>query len=307
MTNLSGIYPPITTPFEANDQVALDQLEANLRRWIAEPLDGVVMPGSNSEAAHLTRSERTDILKVCADVLRGTDKHLIAGTGAETTAETIALTQEAAELGALAALILPPYFYKSALTPDVLIAHYKAVADASPIPLLVYNVPAFTGVDFAPATLLKMTEHERIIGAKDSSANVVKIASVLASRTDFQILTGTGSALLPFLSLGAVGGVMALANFAAVPLRQVMDDFYTGRLNKARQTQLAVADLNHAITAKYGVAGLKYAMDGTGYYGGPARKPLLPLGAEGRAEIDRLLAALPFPLSSQNSSQEAHS
>jgi 4-hydroxy-2-oxoglutarate aldolase len=292
MTDLSGIYPPITTPFAQDERLALDKLELNLGKWLAQPLDGVVMPGSNSEAAHLTTEERIQLWQVCADRLKGSGKRLIAGTGAESTAETIRLTQKAAELGAVAALVLPPYFYKPSLTPDVLIAHYRAVADESPIPLLVYNVPAFTGIDFAPATLLSMAEHPRIAGVKDSSANVVKIASVLAARPDFQVFAGTGSALLPFLSLGAVGGISALANFAALPLRRVWDAFHNGQMDLARRIQLSLADINAAVTARFGVPGLKYAMDCSGFYGGPPRRPLLPLAAGPRAEIDRMLSAL---------------
>ena len=293
MLDLSGIYPPITTPFTDDErQVAYDRLESNLERWKAQPLNGVVMPGSNSEAVHLTRAERVQIWQVCAGALKGSGKRLIAGTGAESTLETIDLTVQAAELGAEAALILPPYFYKTSLTPEVLVAHYRAVADASPIPLLVYNVPAFTGIDFAPATLLTMAEHPRIIGVKDSSASVVKIASLLAARPDFQVFAGTGSALLPFLSIGAVGGIMALANFAAVPLRKLMEAFQAGRIAEARQIQLALAEINSAVTSRFGVSGLKYAMDKAGFYGGPPRRPLLPLKEDGRSEIDRLLANL---------------
>jgi len=292
MVDLSGIYPPITTSFADDESLAFDRLEANLKKWLAQPLDGVVMPGSNSEAAHLTAEERIAIWRVCAEQLKGSGKRLIAGTGAESTLATIELTQKAAELGAEAALVLPPYFYKPSLTPEVLIAHYRAVADASPIPLLVYNVPAFTGIDFAPATLLALAEHPRIAGVKDSSANVVKIASLLAARPDFQVFAGTGSALLPFLSLGAVGGIMALANFAAVPLRQVWDAFHAGRLDEARKIQLSLAEINSAVTARYGVSGLKYAMDRCGFYGGPPRRPLMPLGAAPRAEIDHLLVEI---------------
>jgi 4-hydroxy-2-oxoglutarate aldolase len=290
--NLAGIYPPITTPFNAEESIAFDCLESNLEKWLVQPLDGVVMPGSNSEAAHLSEDERVAIWQACAQGLRGSGKRLIAGTGAESTAATIRLTVKAAELGAQAALVLPPYFYKPSLTPEVLIAHYRAVADASPIPLLVYNVPAFTGVDFAPATLLTLAEHPQIVGVKDSSASVVKIASLLANRPDFQVFCGTGSALLPFLSLGAVGGIMALANFAAAPLRRVWDAFHQGRMDEARRVQLALADINSAVTARFGVSGLKYTMDCSGYYGGPPRRPLLPLGAAARAEVDRLLEAL---------------
>jgi 4-hydroxy-2-oxoglutarate aldolase len=277
MSSLSGLYPPIPTPFDDGERIAFDKLEANLRQWAAQPLDGVVMPGSNSEAAFLTQAERIDVWKVCAPILRDANKRFIAGTGAETTAETIQLTQLAAELGAQAALVLPPYFYKASLNHDALVAHYRAVADASPIPLLVYNVPAFTGIDFALPTFLAFAEHPQIVGVKDSSSNIVKMAELLAARPDFQVFAGTGS---------------ALANIAARPLRQLVNHFDNGQQQAARRLQLALAGINGAITTRFGVSGLKYAMDQTGFYGGPARRPLLPLGAAGRAEIDRLLVEL---------------
>ena len=290
MMNLTGIYPPIPTPFNDDESVAYDQFAANLEQWLSWPLTGVVMPGSNSEAAHLTRDERLALWRICGEATAVSNKQFIAGTGADTTAETIALTEAAAKAGAVATLLLPPYFYKGAMSHEVLVAHFRAVADASPIPILVYNVPAFTGVDFAPTTLLALAEHPQIIGMKDSSANVVKVATVLAARPDFQVLSGSGSALLPFLSLGAVGGIMALANIAAEPLHQLMTAWENGRFDQARQIQLSLVNLNSAITARYGVPGLKCALDRIGLYGGPTRRPLLPLKAEARAEIDQLLA-----------------
>lgn len=292
MSALAGLYPPITTPFTHDDRLALSELERNLAYWIASPLDGVVMPGSNSESVFLTREERLELWRVCANLLKNSGKRLIAGTGAETTTETIALTEESAKLGAAAALVLPPFFYKAALTPEALITHYRAVADASPIPILLYNVPAFTGIDFVPAIFMDLAQHPQIVGVKDSSSNVVKMAGVLAAYPEFQVFAGTGSALLPFLSLGAVGGIMALANVAAEPLRAIVDAFHAGDMVTARRQQLRIAALNEAITARYGVSGLKYAMDRVGIYGGPVRRPLLPLSAAGRADIDRLLAAL---------------
>jgi 4-hydroxy-2-oxoglutarate aldolase len=292
MLDLSGIYPPIPTPFNEDESLVLDKLASNLERWRVLPLEGVVMPGSNSEAAHLTTEERVEIWEVCAAALKGSGKRLIAGTGAESTTATLALTEKAAALGAEAALVLPPYFYKPALTHDVLLAHYRRVADTSPIPLLIYNVPAYTGVDFAPATLIALADHPQIVGVKDSSASVVKIASLLAARPDFQVFAGTGSALLPFLSLGARGGIMALANFAALPLRRLWDAFHAGRLDEARRIQLSLADINAAVTARYGVPGLKYVLDRCGYYGGPPRRPLLPLAAGPRREIDAILESL---------------
>ena len=294
MLNLSGIYPPITTPFNDDESLALNKLEDNLHQWARQPIAGVIMPGSNSESPYLSREEKIAIWQTCAAVLKPTGKRLIAGTGLESTRDTIELTVKAAELGAEAALVLPPAFFKAQMNHDALLAHYFAVADASPIPLLVYNAPAFTGVDIQPATLLALASHVRIIGAKDSSANVVKIASVLAARPDFQIFAGTASALLPFLSLGAVGGVMALANFAAVPLRRILDAFLAGNMAEAQRIQLSVAEINAAVTSRFGVSGLKYAMDCCGFYGGPSRRPLQPAAAEMRAEIDRLLAKLEY-------------
>ena len=289
MKDLSGVYPPITTPFQDDGQIDYPHLEFNLKIWLSQPLAGIVVPGSNSEAAFLSAAERVELWRVCAERMKNSGKIFIAGTGAETTAETIELTQTAASLGADTALVLPPYFYKSQLTPEVLIAHYRSVAEESPIPLLVYNVPAFTGIDFSPATLAEMAHHERIVGVKDSSANVVKIASLLAIHPDFLVFAGTGSALLPFLSLGAVGAITALSNFAGPALVDVLNAFSEGDLEKARLIQLSLAEINSAVTARFGVPGLKYAMDRLGLYGGPPRRPLLPLGSAGRLEIDRLL------------------
>jgi 4-hydroxy-2-oxoglutarate aldolase len=287
---LGGLYPPIPTPFDEHDQIAVDHLERNLVGWIGQPLDGIVMPGSNSEAAFLSPAERALVWRVCAHVLRPSGKRFIAGTGAETTDATIALTREAAEWGAVATLVIPPHFYKPSLTHDALVTHYRAVADASPIPILLYNVPAFTGLDFGLQTLLALAEHPNIAGMKDSSSNVVKMTELRAQRPDFQIFAGTGSALLPFLSIGAVGGIMALANVAAFPLRHLTDAFERGDLAEAQRIHLALAPLNSAITSRYGVAGLKYAMDQVDFYGGPTRRPLLPLNDAARDEIKRLLA-----------------
>ena len=202
--------------------------------------------------------------------------------------------------------MLPPYFYKASLTHDALVAHYRAVADASPIPVLLYNVPAFTGIDFALGTFLALADHPQIVGVKDSSSNVVKMVELLAERPDFQVFAGTGSALLPFLSVGAVGGIMALANVAATPLRRLMTLYEQGEKDAARTLQQGLAGLNSAITARFGVSGLKYAMDQIGIYGGPARRPLLPLGAPARAEIDRLLAAVHWHFTKEKHHYDNH-
>jgi 4-hydroxy-2-oxoglutarate aldolase len=292
MINLAGLYPPVVTAFNDDESISFDQLEANLHKWVAQPLDGIVVPGSNSEAAFISEEERSSIIRLCAAIVKPTGKWLVAGTGMETTTGTIAMTCQAAELGADAALILPPYFFKAGMTHEVLCTHYLAIANHSPIPILIYNVPAFTGVDISLQTLTRLAEHPRIIGVKDSSANIIKMADVLAAVPGFQVFAGTGSALLPFLSIGAAGGIMALANFAARPLRQLYEAYLKGRSSEAQQIQLSLAQINTAVTIKYGVSGLKYAMDQAGFYGGPCRRPLLPLSQVARDEIERLLENL---------------
>lgn len=290
--SLAGHYPPIPTAFDAAERLDLDHLAANLERWNSLPLAGIVMPGSNSEAGFLSREERLAVWQCCGAIMTKSGRRFIAGTGAETTAETIALTEAAAKAGAVATLVLPPFFYKQSLTHEALLAHYRALAAASPIPILVYNVPAFTGVEISSRLLIELAQEPQIIGAKDSSVSVVKLAEVLAERPDFQIFAGTGSAVLPFLSVGAAGSITALANVAAVAIAAIERAFVAGDLAEARRVQLAITALNGAITARHGVSGLKYTLDQLGYYGGPARKPLLPLSPAARAEIDRLLGDL---------------
>jgi len=290
--DFSGIYAPIPTPFLEDESVAYDQLVNNLARWAGEPLDGVVMPGSNSEAVYLDQEERIKIWQVCSTVLMDTGKRLIAGVGVESTRECIRLALAAAEAGAEALLVLPPNFYRPLMTHAALVGHYHAVADASPVPVMIYNVPIFTGIDFGLETLNALAEHPNIVGIKDTSSNVVKMGGLLQARPDFQVFAGTGSALLPFLSIGGRGGIMALANFAAKPLRQLMDLFITGQMEDARQLQTRLNAVNSAVTARFGVPGLKYALELCGYFGGPCRRPLLPLPAEPRTEIARLVAEI---------------
>ena len=288
--NLGGIYAPIATPFNQREELALGDLEQNLALWVDSPLDGVLMPGSNSEAAYLSRSEKKELWRTCSRVLSKSGTQFIGGTGAESTRETVELTMAAAELGADAALVIPPHFYRAAMNPARLMAFYRTVADESPIPVMIYNVPAFAVIDLDFDIVAELAEHPNIVGLKDSSSNVVKTARLLAACPQFRVFAGTGSALLPFLCLGAVGGIMALANFASRRLRELMDAFTAGQMLEAKQIQLSLAEINTAVTARFGVPGLKHAMQSTGYHGGPCRAPLTALSQSQRAEIDRLLA-----------------
>ena len=289
MDLLNGIYPPIPTPFDQHGEILFDKLTSNLELWARTPLNGVVMPGSNREAAYLEHGERTQIWKKCVSVMGSAGKTLIAGTGVETTKETIELTKEAADIGAGAALVLPPYFYKPKMTHEVLRAHFIELADNSPIDILLYNVPQFSGVDFSLKTIIALADHPKIVGIKDSSINLLKMTSLLAARPDFKVFAGTGSALLPYLSIGCVGCISALANIAPGSLNQIIEDFKAGHWENARERQLRLAEINAAVTRVFGVPGLKYAMDQLGLFGGFPRRPLLPLNESGKMEIDTLI------------------
>lgn len=287
-----GIYSPIPTPFTSDEKIAYDKLEFNLSRWKRLPLDGVVIPGSNSEVAFLKSEEKLNIWKVCAGSLFESGKKLIAGTGAETTSETIELTCKAASLGAVLALVTPPFYYKPSMNRKVLVNHFTQLATLSPIPIILYNVPAFTGLDFDIDTLKALAEIPNIIGIKDSSSNIIKMSLLLTSYPDFKVFCGTGSALLPYLSVGAMGGVMALANIAAVPLRMIYDAFFQKRFEDALIIQRDLVSINTALTSRFGISGLKYAMDRCGYFGGPTRLPLLPLDDWEKKEVDKLVYEL---------------
>jgi 4-hydroxy-2-oxoglutarate aldolase len=210
------------------------------------------------------------------------DRTMIAGTGGQSTAETIERTLMAAECGADAALVLNPFYYKGQMNDKSLINHYHKVADASKIPVLIYNMPANSGIDMEAGTLISIAQHHNIVGLKDSGGNIVKMGAVIeAMPEDFTVLAGSASFLLPALSIGAKGGILALANIAPALCLDIRKAFLDNDLKKAAGLQRKAIEANTAVTRKWGVPALKAAMDYTGNYGGPVREPLL--------EFDRAL------------------
>jgi len=286
---LRGVFPPIATPFDSSGELDLKHLRLNLERWMATGLAGVVVMGSNGEFVYLSDREKLELLEAARAGVPG-DKLMIAGTGCEATQATIELTRRAAEIGANAALVITPHFYRSRMDSRALVAYYQAVADSSPIPILLYNMPANTGLDMAVETVVALAQHSNIIGIKDSSGNLVKLSEMIRSLpTDFQVLAGSASFLYPALALGAVGGVVALANVAPQACVSLYESFRAGRLEEARQLQLRLLAPNAAVTSRFGVPGLKAAMDLVGFYGGPPRPPLLPLKEEERKTVRSIL------------------
>ena len=289
--SLAGIFPAVPTPFNAAGEVDCDCLRSNLERLNAEPLSGYLLQGSNGEFVLLDADERVDVVRAARAAIP-TERLLIAGSGMESTLATIALTNRMAEAGADVALVVTPHYFKGAMTAAALEKHYRQVADAVTLPIMLYNVPVFTGIDLPVETVVNLATHANIIGIKDSSGNVGKLGlMVRETPDDFQVLTGSGSTFLPSLAVGAVGGMMALANIAAGPLAELLRFFRQGDVERAAEIQRRLIAPNKAVTAKFGVAGVKAALDMVGGCGGPVRSPLLPLQDSERNELRAILEA----------------
>lgn len=286
---IKGIFPPIPTPFDNEGNILHDQLRANLARWLATGLHGFVVLGTNWEYVLFNEAEKYAVWESARQAIPR-ERLFIAGTGAESTRAAVALTRRAAELGADAALVVTPHYYRGQMNLAALTRHYNAIADASPIPLLVYNVPANTNLDLDAATIIELAQHENIVGVKDSSGNLAKMGDVIrAAPARFSLLAGSGSYLYPALMIGAKGGVPALANVAPRECVELFDLASRGEHDAARELQLRLIRLNAAVTARLGVPGLKAALDEIGYYGGPPRAPLLALDEANRAALRGIL------------------
>ena len=287
--NLAGIFPPISTPFTEQGEIAFDHLSANLSRWNEMPLDGYVVGGSNGEFVSQSFEERVAVVKAVREEM-SSNHLLIAGAGMHSTLETVDLAQAMAAVGADAVLIVTPSYYKSKMDLRALRGHYYAVADASGVPVILYNVPANTGVDMPAGTILELAQHANILGIKDSSGDLAKMGSVVDAAPDgFQVLAGSGSFFLPALTIGAVGIIAALVNIAAADLARIQSLFRDGKLSEARILQQRLIEPNSAVTSHFGVAGLKAALDLLGFYGGPVRSPLQPLMTDEREELRNIL------------------
>ncbi|MCG6962527.1 MAG: dihydrodipicolinate synthase family protein [Acidobacteria bacterium] len=288
---LEGVIPAIPTSLTSEGRVAHDKLTQNLERWNGHRLSGYLVLGSNGENVYLSQEEKIRILQTARKAIPA-GKVLIAGTGCESTVETITLTRRAAEVGTEAALVVTPHFYGGQMTAGALVSHFFSVADASPIPILVYNVPKFTHLDLGAPTIARMAEHPNILGIKDSGGNVEKLGDVVRLTGDgFRVLTGAGGVFFPALVMGAVGGIMAVANVVPEQAIDVYDLFRKGDWEQAAELQRWLIPVNAAVTSRFAVAGLKAALDMLGYYGGPVRPPLLELQPDEREELRGILAA----------------
>jgi len=288
MKKLYGIFPPITTPF-VNGELAIDKLQENILKWNNTQLSGYVVMGSNGEAVFLTREEKLTLVEATKK-FSSNEKIIIAGTGTDSIKETIFLTNESASRGADFALILTPSFYKSEMKHQSYVKYFSMVADKSKIPILIYNVPKFTGVDIEVETVAELSKHQNIIGIKNSSENGRQnIEFVANTHKDFSAIVGTASMLFNGITCGAVGGILALANIAPNQCVQIQKLIEEKKYDDALNLQQKMIPVNKAVTAKYGVAGLKAAMDYLGYYGGEVRAPLSSLNENDKTQLKKIL------------------
>jgi 4-hydroxy-2-oxoglutarate aldolase len=289
--NLNGVFPPIPTPFE-NDAVDHRGLAANVNRWMRTRLPGLVILGSNAEAPLLEDAEADAIIDTVRQHVPR-DRTLIGGVGRESTAATIAAATRAAGIGVDVVLVRTPSFYKNVMTSDAFVRHYTAVADASPVPVLLYNVSIFTGVNLLPDAVERLAQHKNIIGMKESNSDLVQLAETIArTPDDFVMLCGSGATFYAALSAGANGGVLAIAGVLPDLCMDIVHLVRTHRHAEALALQRRIAPLSRLLGALHGVAGLKYALDQIGYVGGPARPPLGTVPPEAQTLIREQLTAL---------------
>ncbi len=288
--NLSGVFPPIPTPFDADGNFLRDKLKSNIEKWNATGVHGYVVLGSNGEYVLLSEDEKCAVWETARAAIPR-EKTFFAGAGADSTHAALALVKHAARIGADAAMVVTPYYYKPQLNAAALIAHYRAIADASPIPIILYSVPAYTGLDLDAAIVIELAKHPNIVGIKDSAGNLGKYSEMIrAVRADFALISGTFGVFYPALCVGAKGCVTALGNIAPRACVELFDAFHAGNHARAKEIQLRLYASNAAVTSRWGVPGVKAALDLIGdYYGGPPRLPLRALGEEDKNALRKIM------------------
>lgn len=288
---LGGILAPVTTPFGDGGELACDALESNLRAHLAAGLDGIVVSGSTGEAVLLDEDERLRLLEWARAVVPR-ERLLVAGIGGESTRVTVRRAREAAERGADFVLVVAPHYYAGAVGRAALAAHYARVADESPVPVLLYNIPKYMHFFLEPGLVAQLAAHPNVHGIKDSSGDLALIGRYLEAQSDdFTVLTGSATTFAGALALGARGAILAASLFAPALCLAVLEAVRSGALETAGLAQLRLGPLGTDVVGRMGVAGVKAAMDHVGLRGGPVRLPLLDLAAEDRRRVAEMLDA----------------
>lgn len=293
-----GIYPPLPTFFHTDEGLDLSAFQQHIRNLAQTgELAGYVVMGTNGEAVHLSQDERVQVIEAAREAA-GAEALILAGCGEQSTRATIENCRRAAGAGADFVVVLPPSYFKGRMNEQALLAHYRAVADASPLPVIIYNMPvSAAGLDLNAATICALAAHPNMAGVKDSAGDMAKLAQIAGQApASFGVFAGSAGYLLPALAVGAIGAVAALANIFPRQVCQLQALFERGQLAEARQLQALLTPANTAITATYSVPGLKAALEITAGYGGMPRSPLQPLGEAERKRLAEILEAVASPV-----------
>jgi 4-hydroxy-2-oxoglutarate aldolase len=308
LIDLSGAFIPAVTPFRADTgELDLPGFKSNLRQWAQHPVQGIVIAGTTGEAVLLDEEERVTLVAAGKEVLPP-EIVLTAGTGVESTRATVRLCRKVADAGAEAVLVQPPAYYKGAMTPEALREHYLAVAEASPVPVIVYQAPLrMSTLDLPTGLVAELSNHENIVGIKDSRGKLELVGELVDQcRPGFQVLAGSGAALYPAMEVGAVGGIVAVANMAPAASGELCLAQRAGRSAEAGRLQQRIGPVHNEIVAALGVPGIKVALDLLGFTGGAPRPPIRPLHGKGREEVRKALARAGLLESGASGSGEAH-
>jgi len=288
--NLAGVLTPIPTPFDGGDEIDAAKLRSSLTRWLATPLTGFVILGSNGEAALLGEDESDRVVAIARDVVPK-DRTFIVGTGRESTRATIDATKRAAVLGADAVLVRTPGFFKAQMTAHALTRHYTAIAESSPIPVLLYNFTAVTGVTLPVDAVAELAQHPNIPGMKESNGDVARIGELVAAAPQrFSVLAGSASTFFDALRVGATGGILALASVLPEACTRLFELARSGQFDEAKALQQQLMPIAKLLGSIHGVAGLKAALKLVGCDVGNPRPPLVPLAAVNVSDLSAALS-----------------
>ena len=282
---LNGIFPPLATIFDSSGDVDAGAMSANVARLMATPLSGVLALGSNGEAGLLDDEEGDKVVEAARAAVPA-DRVVLVGVGRESTVASIAAARRAADLGADAVLVRPPSYYKSHVSNDALVAHFRQIADVSPVPVVLYNLPGPTGVILTPAMVASMAEHPNVLGLKETSPDLERLGLSAGLRGGgFPVMSGWAPVLYPAMMAGAAGGILAVANVLPDQCLALYNHVKAGRYKEALALQRAITKIAMYVSSVHGIAGLKAAMEMLGYAAGPVRAPLESVGDKARAEI----------------------
>ena len=286
--NLRGVLLPITTPFRG-ELIDYGALSSNINQWTNTGINGYVVLGSTGERVHLEEREYLDLITIAREIVPPS-MSFIVGAGQQSTRATINEIRKGAKAGADAVLVITPHFYRSAISQEALDTYYRSVADAAPVPLLLYSMPALTGIKIEPETIARLSEHPNIIGGKDSSNDVAVLSeTVRVCPSEFAVMTGNGTVFLDALQAGATGAILAVGCVVPEVCVEIFRAFKAGDEERASMLQSKLTPLAAAVTTRFGIGGLKAALDLAGYRGGSVRAPLQPPDETARAEIATLL------------------